>query len=371
MPKYRLSIGPLGKSVVFNTARHPMFKVERIDGGSNAFAGLGLSFDVNGNATPAAMSPVDADYLVKTANAGLSAERVVTDTTTITWDWSTAGQAKANRADLTGDVTTSGNAATIAVGAVTEAKQTLADNTTGNVSTARHGYVPKAPADATKFLDGTGAWSVPPDTGITQLTGDVTASGSGSQAATIAANAVTYAKIQQVSNNKVLGNTSGGTANVSEIPTTGSGNAVLATSPTLVTPALGTPSSGSLGSCTGYTAANVASGHGTTNPTPVNVANAGTLSARLFYVRQGGNVAVSGFCTYTPAAGGTLTQIGIPLPIAADINNTLSGSGTTFSGSTREAARIVPDNTNDRAQLEVYSVGTSAQTCYFSFQYVL
>jgi hypothetical protein len=36
------------------------------------------------------------DYLVKTASAGLSAERVVTDTATLAWDWATAGQAKAN-----------------------------------------------------------------------------------------------------------------------------------------------------------------------------------------------------------------------------------------------------------------------------------
>lgn len=47
---------------------------------------------------------------------------------------------------------------TIADGAVTEAKQTLADNTTNDVSTTKHGYVPKAPNDATKVLDGTGAW---------------------------------------------------------------------------------------------------------------------------------------------------------------------------------------------------------------------
>lgn len=43
-------------------------------------------------------APTSADYLVKTANGGLSAERVVTDTSTITWDWGTAGQAKANAA---------------------------------------------------------------------------------------------------------------------------------------------------------------------------------------------------------------------------------------------------------------------------------
>jgi hypothetical protein len=69
-------------------------------------------------------APTTTDYLVKTADAGLSAERVVTDTTSITVDWSTAGQAKFQRAALTGDVTASANsnATTIANDAVTYAK---------------------------------------------------------------------------------------------------------------------------------------------------------------------------------------------------------------------------------------------------------
>jgi hypothetical protein len=68
--------------------------------------------------------PIDADYLVKTSNATLTAERVVTDTTSITVDWATAGQAKFQRAALTGDVTASinDNATTIANNAVTNAK---------------------------------------------------------------------------------------------------------------------------------------------------------------------------------------------------------------------------------------------------------
>lgn len=37
----------------------------------------------------------------------------------------------------------------------------LTDITTNNVSTSKHGFVPKAPNDATQFLNGTGAWSVP------------------------------------------------------------------------------------------------------------------------------------------------------------------------------------------------------------------
>lgn len=35
------------------------------------------------------------------------------------------------------------------------------DNTDLNVSTSRHGLTPKLPNDSTKYLDGTGAWSVP------------------------------------------------------------------------------------------------------------------------------------------------------------------------------------------------------------------
>lgn len=46
-------------------------------------------------------------------------------------------------------------------GSVTEAEITLADNTTNDVSTAKHGFAPKAPNDATKFLNGLGAYAVP------------------------------------------------------------------------------------------------------------------------------------------------------------------------------------------------------------------
>jgi len=48
-----------------------------------------------------------------------------------------------------------------AVTGVTEAGLNLSDVTTGNVSTTKHGFVPKAPNDATYYLDGTGAYSIP------------------------------------------------------------------------------------------------------------------------------------------------------------------------------------------------------------------
>ena len=70
-----------------------------------------------------------------------------------------------------------GNAAgNPAFGAVVEADQTLADNTTNDVSTTKHGYAPKAPNDATKFLDGTGAYDTVKDSDLATTditTGDV------------------------------------------------------------------------------------------------------------------------------------------------------------------------------------------------------
>lgn len=42
-----------------------------------------------------------------------------------------------------------------------ESDLSFTDITTGNVSTTKHGYVPKAPNVATQYLDGSGGWSVP------------------------------------------------------------------------------------------------------------------------------------------------------------------------------------------------------------------
>jgi hypothetical protein len=44
---------------------------------------------------------------------------------------------------------------------ITEAMQTLADNTTNDVSTSKHGYAPKGDGTTTKFLNANGAYSTP------------------------------------------------------------------------------------------------------------------------------------------------------------------------------------------------------------------
>lgn len=49
----------------------------------------------------------------------------------------------------------------LAFAAVTDAKLSTSDITTNDVSTSKHGFAPKLPNDATKYLDGTGAYTVP------------------------------------------------------------------------------------------------------------------------------------------------------------------------------------------------------------------
>jgi hypothetical protein len=82
------------------------------------------------------------------------------------------GAADITVGDLSGDVATSGSTVTaiqanavttskINNAAVTEAKIGLSNVTTNDVSITAHGFAPKAPNDATKFLDGTGAYSTP------------------------------------------------------------------------------------------------------------------------------------------------------------------------------------------------------------------
>lgn len=56
-------------------------------------------------------------------------------------------------------------AATPAFALVKDSDLSTSDITTNNATTAKHGFAPKYPNDATKYLDGTGAYSTPAGTG--------------------------------------------------------------------------------------------------------------------------------------------------------------------------------------------------------------
>ena len=67
----------------------------------------------------------------------------------------------------------SGVPAWVAPPAIVESDLSLSNVTAADVTTARHGFAPKAPNDATKFLDGTGAYSAPAGTSPLTTKGDL------------------------------------------------------------------------------------------------------------------------------------------------------------------------------------------------------
>jgi hypothetical protein len=71
-------------------------------------------------------------------------------------------------------------AATPAYAAVKDSDLSTSDITTNNVSTSKHGFIPKLPNDATKYFDGMGGYSVPPGSGsgVTLGSGAPSAAGS-------------------------------------------------------------------------------------------------------------------------------------------------------------------------------------------------
>jgi hypothetical protein len=198
-------------------------------------------------------APASAEYLVKSADSTLTAERVVGDSTSVVANWATSGQVSFERAALSGDVTASANSntTTISNDAVTYAKMqnvSATDKVLGRASAgsgdieeitctaAGRALLDDADAAAQRTtlglgtlatqsgtFSGTSSGTNTGDQTIT-LTGDVTGSGTGSFAATIANDAVTYAKIQNVSAaSKLLGRGSAsGSGDVEEI-TLGSG----------------------------------------------------------------------------------------------------------------------------------------------------
>lgn len=103
--------------------------------------------------------------------------------------------------------------------------------------------------------------------------------------------------------------------------TTGSGAIVLATSPTLVTPALGTPSSGTLTNCTGYAVGNLTgTGTGVLTALAVNVGSAGafvTFNGALG-TPSSGNLAN---CTGYPVSGLGGLGTGVATALAVNVGS--------------------------------------------------
>lgn len=133
-------------------------------------------------------APTDATYIVQTANGSLTQERVATDTATVAWDFSVAGQARLNvipayltanqTITLSGDATGSGSTAitvtvpglagkvdtarTISTTAPLSGGGDLSANRTLSVATfssVASGVVPASGGGTTNFLRADGTWA--------------------------------------------------------------------------------------------------------------------------------------------------------------------------------------------------------------------
>lgn len=204
--------------------------------------------------------------------------------------------------------------------------------------------------------------------------------------ADLSAQMVTYAKIQNVTDVRLLGRSAGSAGSPMEI-TVGTGLSLaagaLTSTITQYTNEMAQDAVGGILTDTGtidFTyndagdtiTADVKTSFATSGvytPTLTNVTNIDASTAYpAQYLRVGSSVTVSGMFDIDPTAA-VATELGVSLPIASNFAQLYQCNGTANATAVQQAAGIVADAANDRASVRFLATSLINQTMSFTFTY--